>query len=97
MAVSTISAGTQCCPHLDYRREDCSCPGFLRITDARVSVLDANLKQIGPEIRLESVNGGASRRINGLWIKIGPETKFSAHTRRDLHREPPSVRVCDVV
>jgi hypothetical protein len=72
-------------------------PGFLRITDARVSVLDINLRQIGSEIALKSINGGASCKINGLWIKIGPETRISASACRDFHREPPSARVCDVV
>jgi hypothetical protein len=72
-------------------------PGFLRIVEARVSVLHINLKQIGPEVCLESINGGASRWINGVRVKIGPETKVAAYSHHDLHREPPCVHVCDVV
>lgn len=71
--------------------------GFVRIAETRVSVLDHNLNQIGPEVCLDSINGGSSRWINGVWVKIGPETQLDDVSRRNFHREPPCVRVCDVV
>jgi hypothetical protein len=72
-------------------------PGFLKIVKTRVSVLNSNLQQIGPEVALDSICCGASRWINGVWVKIGPETKELVKNHRDFRREPSFACACDVV
>ncbi|KAK1570145.1 hypothetical protein QYE76_027234 [Lolium multiflorum] len=72
-------------------------PGFLKIAGTRVWVFDQFWRQIGPDVCLDSINGGSSRWINGMWVKIGPETRVDYVSRRNFRREPPCVRVCDVI
>jgi hypothetical protein len=69
----------------------------LKIVESRVSVLNSDLQQIGPEVVLDSIRCRASRWINGVWVKIGPETKDCVQIRRDFCWESPCARACEVV
>jgi hypothetical protein len=60
-------------------------------------VLKFDLQQIGPEVVLDSISCGACRWINGVWVKIGLETKDCAQFCHDLRREPSCKCACEVV